>query len=443
VKSGLTAGVSLVDISPGPGIELAGYPHHPRNNTGIHDPLHAGCICLDDGATKLALVCMDLAIYPKAEVRAVREEASRLTGIPAGNILISCSHTHSGPWTSGMAFLDVLGMGWRVDEGYVAALRGRLVDLIHRAWKSSFEASIGIGKGFCGREQGVGGNRRDPLGLADPEVWTIGVKDLSGALRACLVKYTLHPTFLHSDNFLVSADYPGYIREHLGTVKPGMTLLFAQGCSGNQSPRYFRSGKTYDEARRVGYAIGAEAARVLDGLDYRRDAHLRCRSDEVQIELRKLPPRRDAEEAVARARSEWERLKATSTVERDVWNAELRFLGTEDILSFVLMQERSPHGRIADTDLPAEVQVLGIGDTRIVGLPGELFVEFGMTIQYCAPFEQCFVIELANGCLPGYACTAQAYVRGGYETGASLLTGHSGEQLVETAVRLLWETSGS
>jgi hypothetical protein len=285
----------------------------------------------------------------------------------------------------------------------------------------------------------VGGNRRDPLGLADPEVWTIGVRDLAGALRACLVKYTLHPTFLHSDNFLVSADYPGYIREHLDGVKPGTTLLFAQGCSGNQSPRYFRSGKTYAEAQRVGHAIGTEAVRVLGGLEYRRDARLGCRSTEVDVDLRTLPSRRDAEEAVARTLAEWERLKATSTVERDVWNAELRFLGAKDTLSFVVLQERTPGGRLTDPELPAEVQVLGIDDARIVALPGEIFAEYGMTIQYRAPFARCFVIELANGCLPGYVCTAQAYVQGGYETGASLLTGRSGEQLVDAAVRLLEE----
>lgn len=443
MRGTLRAGSAVVDISPGPGVELAGYPHHPRPNTGIHDPLYAGCICLDDGTTRLALVCMDLAVYPKAEVRAVREPASRLTGIPAAHILISCSHTHSGPWAGGRESLDVLGMGWRVDADYLAGLRRKLVDLIHRAWESSFEASIGIGRGFCAREQGVGGNRRDPFGLADPEVWTIGVKDLSGALRACLVKYTLHPTFLHSDNFLVSADYPGYIREHLGSVHPGMTFLFAQGCSGNQSPRYFRTGKTFAEAQRVGHAIGAEAARVLDALEYRREARLLCRSTEVDVELRHLPPRREAEQAVARTRAEWERLKATSTVERDIWNAELRFLGAENILSFVTMKERAPGGRLTDPELPAEVQVLGIGDTRIVGLPAEIFAEFGMTIQYRAPFDRCFVIELANGCLPGYACTTQAYVQGGYETGTSLLSGRSGEQLVEAAVRLLQETKGT
>jgi hypothetical protein len=61
-------------------------------------------------------------------------------------------------------------------------------------------------------------------------------------------------------------------------------------------------------------------------------------------------------------------------------------------------------------------------------------------IQFRSPFAMTFVIELANGCLPGYAATARAYVEGGYETGASLLTGRSGEQLVEAAVKLLHET---
>jgi len=56
----LKAGASIVDISPKKGIELAGYPHYLRHNTGIHDPLYASCIFLDDGITKLAIVCMDI-----------------------------------------------------------------------------------------------------------------------------------------------------------------------------------------------------------------------------------------------------------------------------------------------------------------------------------------------------------------------------------------------
>jgi neutral ceramidase len=436
----LTAGVSLVDISPGPGIELAGYPHHPRFNKGIHDPLYAGCICLDDGATKLAIVSMDLLIYSKKEVQAVRDEISRTTPIPAGNIMITCSHTHSGPWASGRLDLEALEQKLTPDPGFLSDLHRKLVSLVKDAWENRFEAQVGVEKGFCGRQHGVGGNRRNPEEIADPEVWTVGVKDAAGNLRGCLVKYALHPTFLHSDSFLVSADYPGCIRKLLAERKPGMIFLFAQGCSGNQSPRYFRTGKTYDEAMRVGYAIGEEAVRVLDSMDYRSDAKLVVTSAETEVDTRILPSRADAEKAVALARTSWEKVKAESAVERDIWNAELRFLGAEDLLAYVLVSERGESLALREDELPAEVQVIGIGDARIVGLQGELFVEFGITIQYRAPFDRTFVIELANGGLPGYACTARAYAQGGYETGASLLTGRSGEQLVDAAVRLLWET---
>jgi neutral ceramidase len=436
----LSAGVSLVDISPGPGIELAGYPHHPRYNEGVHDPLHAGCICLDDGATRLALVSLDLLMISRKEVRALREEIARQTPIPAAHVMITCSHTHSGPWASGRIDLEGLEQGLEPDRGFMADLRRKIVSLVKEAWDGRFEAAVGVDKGYCGREQGVGGNRRDPKGIADPEVWVIGVKDASGGMRACLVKYALHPTFLHSDNMRVSADYPGAIRNHLATRAPGVVLLFAQGCSGNQSPRYFRTGKTYPEAVRVGSAIGEEAARVLESMDFRGDVRLMVKSVDVDLETRVLPSLADAQKAVEMTRARWEKVKAESTVERDIWNAELPFLGAEDTLGYVRVRNRGERLSLQDDELPAEVQLIGIGDARVIGLPGELFVEFGLTIQYRAPFEKTFVIELANGCLPGYACTSQAYSQGGYETGASLLTGRSGEQLVEAAVRLIRES---
>ena len=437
MNKNLKAGTAIVDITPPPGVELAGYPHHPRPNRGVHDPLYASCLALDDGQTRLAMICTDLIVFPKPEVRALREKASQATGIPAENIMVTCSHSHSAPWASGISFLDDTGQGWAVDADYMADLRRKLLAVITEAWENLFDAQIGIDKGFCGREQGVGGNRRNPYEIADPEVWTIGVQDMSGILRACLVKYTLHPTFLHSDNFLVSADYPGALREYLGEKHPQAVVLFAQGCSGNQSPRYFRSGKTFEEARRVGRAIGAEAERVLAGLTYNPHARLLCASTEVDLELRNLPSPEAAQAAVDEARRHWEAVKSASKVERDIWNAELLLLGAEDTLALVKLQESKGREGMAGEELPAEVQVIGMDDARIVGLPGEIFVEFGLTIQYRVPFDKCFVIELANGVLPGYACTTRAYSQGGYETGASLLTGRAGEQLADAAVALV------
>jgi len=440
MKGGLLAGAAAVEISPAKGIGLAGYPHHPRPNRGVHDPLYASCLVLQDGETRLAIVALDLLLYSKSYAGKARREIEARTGIPGRNVMICCSHTHSGPWTSDSRELAAMIGGLRPDRAYVESLQSRIVELVVEADRGTFPAAVGIEKGYCGREQGVGGNRRDPRGLADPEVWTVGVKDRCGNWRAVLVKYCLHPTFLHSDNLLVSADYPGYIRGRLQSSKPGVIFLFAQGTSGNQSPRYFRSGKTFAEAERVGTEIAKEADHVLDGMTLYRDAALTVQSTDVDLELRELPPRGEAEASLAKARREWEGIKASGAPEPEVWNAELRFLGAEDTLAFVVQRDQGAGSGSRFSELPAEVQVIGIGDARIVGLPGEIFVEFGLTVQYRSPFVKTFVVELANAGLPGYAATTRAYAEGGYESGASLLTGRSGEQLVDAAVDLLQQT---
>ena len=436
----LRAGVALAEISPPPGVELAGYPHHPRPNLGVHDPLYASCLVLEDGSTRLAILTLDLLMYSKAHVYTLRQRVNEATGIPARNLLVCCSHTHSGPWASGRLDLEGLQKGLQPDGQYLAGLQRKLVRLAEDACGSLFEARIGIGKGYCGREQGVGGNRHDPRGIADPELWVLGVQDLRERWRACLVRYALHPTFLHSDNLLVSADYPGYLRRYLGERLPGLAFLFAQGPSGNQSPRFFRSGKTFAEAERAGTALGKEAARVLGALKLQESPSLWTGSSEIQIELRKLPPRAEAERRVAGARRNWDKLRESGASAEALWEAELGLLGAEDTLGYILLEQQGRGFPLRDEELPVEIQVFGIGPDRVVAVQGELFTEFGLTIQYRSPFPSTFVIELANGCLPGYAATARAYAEGGYEAGTSLLTGRSGDQLVEEAVRLLYQS---
>jgi hypothetical protein len=436
----LRAGAALTDISPPAGVELAGYPHHPRHNRGIHDPLYAACLYLEDGGTRLAIVSADILMISKRYVQAVRAQVAERTGIPPGNLMIACSHTHSGPWASGRLDLEALERGLEPDKAYLQVLQRKLVDLVDEACEDPFEARIGVDKGYCGREQGVGGNRHHPQEIADPEVWVVGVQDRQGRWRACLVRYALHPTFLHSDNLLVSADYPGYLRSRLDETHPGMVFLFAQGASGNQSPRFFRSGKTFAEAERVGVELAKAAERVLTGMELEDAPALSAFSAETELELRSLPARGEAEARVAAAKAEWERLQAAGRPPEELWIAELELLGAEDTLGYVLQNEKGRRLSLRDDELPAEVQVLGIGDARLVGVQGELFAELGLTIQYRSPFARTVVVELANGCLPGYAATARAYAEGGYEAGTSLLSGRSGDRLVETAVELLYRS---
>ncbi len=92
--TGFRAGAATSNITPEIGGPIiGGFADIP--STHIHDELHARCLVLDDGSTKLALVVVDLlGIH-----RRVSEEARRLiqesTGIPREYVMISATHTHS------------------------------------------------------------------------------------------------------------------------------------------------------------------------------------------------------------------------------------------------------------------------------------------------------------------------------------------------------------
>lgn len=433
----LYAGTALVEISPPAGVELGGYPHHPRNNKGIHDPLFGSVLLLNDGTATIVIVCLDILMLSKKLVAMCREDIEEKTGIPRSHIMICCSHSHSSPWGSERLEGEAIAAGISYDHAYVDMVLNKITLAVEEAAEHVFPGQLGVDKRYCGREDGVGGNRLHPLGIADPQVWVIGVKDLSGKLRACLAKYALHPTFLHSDNLLVSADYPGFIRSFLGSIQPEMVFLFAQGTSGNQSPRFFRSGKTFAEAERVGVAIGKKVEEILMEMDYTSEAALEVDSTAVQVRLRDFPPLAVAEKEAKKRYDHWKKLEKSGAAPEEVWAAELLFLGAENISGYCRAIENNVRIGILEDELPAEVQVLRIGDARIVALPGEVFVEFGITIQYRSPWPKTFVVELANGCLPGYACTSSVLAMGGYEAGSSMLSGRAGDQLVEAAVELL------
>ncbi len=433
------AGTAVADISPEQGIELTGYPHYERANTGIHDPLYASCIYLDDGQTRIAWISLDLTKYSKQYVQKVRERIFERTGIPQKNIMITCTHTHSGPLAAGRYDMEGLRKSLVPDAGYIAFLEDRLVHVVDEACRHPFSAMVGMEKGTCGREQGVGGNRRDPDGAADPDVWVLGIRDTEGRWRACLVEYALHPTFIHGESKVVSADYPCYLRRYLEETKPGINVLFMQGTSGNQSSRFFRIGQTYAEAERVGRSLGMEADRVLDAMECHLEARISVRSIETGLEIKTFPSKTEAEKCVEIAKSILDEKRTSHASYIETRNAEVGLLGAENTLGHVLALETFGHLAPLNDELPAEIQVFGIGDARIIGIQGEIFVEFGLAIKSESPFSKTCVIELANGVLPGYVCTAKAFEEGGYEAGSSLMTASAGEMLVRKTCGLLKE----
>ncbi len=426
-----------MDITPNQGEELAGYPHYARNNTGAHDPLYAACMYLENGGTEVAMVTLDLLFFSKQHTKKVREIVERECGIKGQNVMISCSHTHSGPWASGRLDIESLEEGKGQPEEYVKELIEKVAGIIIKAKREAFDAAFLSGTVVCGAESGVGGNRRLPGGPHDPLVSVMAVKDTKDVIRGIFVNYTLHPTFIHEWSTVCTADYPAYIRIQLNELEKDAVVGFAQGASGNQSSRYYRQGESYDEAERVGRTLAKAAYTVIEKEEWKTELDIRTAGTEIEVPIRDFGTEEELVEQMNHDKKVYEELYAKygdSKVREEyyLWqNANLKLLGSEDQLGYVRMHKRGVKIELLEEEAPAEVQVFRLGDTCVVGAQGEIFVEYALYVKAMAGFGKVIFNELANGVLPGYLYTPESLVTGGYETDTSMLDKSFGRKLVD------------
>lgn len=431
----LYAGVSERIITPDFPTFLSGYPvPQDRYHTEVHDDLKAHCFYLNNEETEIAIITLDIICYTKRRVKMVREQIHEACGIKPGNILISATHTHSGPVGGSVPF-ETWDDRREMYPFYLDKVNQLIVEGIKEAKDSAFPAKIAMGKGRCGQEQGIGGNRRDKDGPADPDVWVTGIKDKADNLRGILVNYALHPTFLHAESKTITADYPAYIYEYFQNKNSDVIVGFQNGAAGNQSSRHFRTGQTFDEAKRVGYAIASEAERVLEKLTFEDDVTLFAVSDEIMPAMKKIPSIEEAKALQQKAESEYEesvKINKPYPVQRTL---ECSLIGANRMLRMAEAGEKAIEGIL--TNSPFEIFVLGIGDNRIVTVPCEIFVEFALRLKKESPYKNTYLASTSNGYGSGYVCTPESYDEGGYEPTISMYERTVGDSIIDKALELL------
>lgn len=435
----LSAGVAVRDISPRQPLFLVGYPHEPRNSTGIHDPLLASALYLYDGTTPLVLVAVDILFVPGESVRICRNAISKATGVPSGNILISAIHTHSGPVTS-----EVLA--WKndpvvppPDPNYLEQFHRGIIEAAVAAYANAEPARLAVTRAIA---EGVGGNRLDPNGVFDSEVGLVAIRrQRDDRWLALNLIYGMHPTVLHEDSRLVSSDFPHFTRRQIAEAFPDLTTLYHLGPCGNLSPRHHVKAQTFAEAERLGRRLGASVERALCSLtpdDFCDELKLAATLREVELVANSFPSVAEAEVSLHQARERHEQLKRSGASRAEVRTAECVIFGCEEALTLAQAQASGELAKWQERYRRAEVQVLRIGDLFLVALPGEQFVEYGLELKQLAPCRA-FIISLANGELQGYLVTPAAAVAGGYEAAFALFRPESGGRMVNTALELMQE----
>ncbi len=436
----MKAGFAAVDISPRKPCFLVGYPHVERTSTGIHDPLYASAACLGEGCGTLLLISLDILIISPATASELRRKIEAATGIPYANMLIACTHTHSGPQCADM-------LAWKndpvvppPDKDYMNFLQAKVVEVAEKAAAARSEAEVAVTSAMV---SGAGCNRHSPEGPRDPEIGIIAARDgRTRKISGILVVYSMHPTVLHEDSKLVSSDFPAYARlclkEKFGD---DAEVVYLTGPAGNQSPRYHVRGQTFAEAERIGRIAGEAAAAAVASLndsDYSGEFMLKSASAKVALPSRKFPSVTEAEQKLADAREKFRRLKEEDAGHGPVRTAECDVFGAEETLTLAKAQEDGLIRELVEKYSPAEITAFRIGGACIVGFPCELFVEYGLELKKKAPCKV-FPVSLANGELQGYVVTKEAAALGGYEASNAVFAPESGELMLSAALRLIRE----
>lgn len=432
----LKAGAAQIDISPKDSQFLFGYPHVRRYSTGIHDALLSSALYLSDGRSEVMFIANDVIFVSKSSAAWVRRQINEKTGIKPVCIMITATHTHSGPITLNYLSNEADPVVPKTDKTYVEFMEQQIIKAAVQAYRSAEPAKIGLA---IADDTGVGTNRRNPGGPCDHRVPVLMVKNAtSGKNIACMVVCSMHPTVLHEDSTLVSGDFPGlsrlYLQQHvLGAACP---VLHHTGPCGNQSPRHVTRANTFDEAKRLGEILGKAVEKVLSVIQY--GGSITVGAKQILLEdlpRRQFPSVQDAQLKLHQTVARLKMLRDTKAAPQEIRTAECDWFGAEETLT---LAKAAVDGKLLNAYqlcLPAEIQAIQIGAWNFVGWQGEIFIEYALEVKRQIP--NTFIISMANGEMQGYIVTGDAAREGGYEASNALFDYQAGDIYVQKTLELL------
>jgi len=430
VPAKVRAGVARANITPGVGVDLCGFAGRGVS-VGVLDDLYATALVLDDGRRRVAILHLDLIGVEGVWARRASEQIGRQGRLPAGDVLLCCTHTHYGPTTHAYDKDSATS----AESAYMAELRFKLAGVVEQARRKLDPVVARVGRSTSD----IGINRRErlpdgriilghnPGGRIDREVIVVRLDRLTGEPLACLLNFAAHPVSQGGQARLISADFPGPAREVVEQLT-GSVCLYLQGACGNINSVIMRKGaKT---PRTLGKRLGAAAVQAYEVAEPVRLGPIGIATQQV-----KLPAKTHASAAEAR--------RAVEELEREVAHlTEAR--AHRGSLQWANMRLERAQAALDSLEggrplSPVEGGVWGVllGDVGMATGPGEIFCEIGLAVKQGSPFPHTMYVSNANGSI-GYVPIPEAYPEGGYEvTHASRVGPEAAGLLVEASLRVL------
>jgi len=437
----LRAGAATSNITPPIGaFRVGGFV--PAPSTHIHDELHARCLVLDDGKKKVAIVICDLLGFHRSVGVEARRLVQEATGIPAENVLISATHTHSAG--------SALGQSRYVNEqqldDYQLFVARRIADGVHRAnnllrpaeiafrsvdlpdpvlnrrwfWKEGQGRPNPFGKIEKVYKTGAPGPEfSHPAGPTDTALSIVALREPQGRLIAAYCAYSMHYAGFDLPGG-ISADYFGAFCNELQQMQgppdasAPFVAMMANSTSGDVGPnqrRYNEFRKTlgpYGRSLAAGREVAGAAHKALQGIDDWKDhAEIDARFRELDIGWREIEPEliawaKDVEAKAPRLPTGNVGLASKWATTPD-WATRLSYAGRVQALAAKTDKVRFP------------VQVLRLGDICIGTSPCETYSEIGLEFKQRSPFKKSFMVELSHGMF-GYLPPPHQFANGEYST---------------------------
>ncbi len=429
-----------------------------RSATHVHDELHARCLVLDDGQSKLAIVVCDLRHISAEVVADAKQIIQQSTGIPPECVLVSATHTHTSSGTlleerDGQPYYD-----------YRAFLARRIADGVQRADNQLQPARIGWGvaeeptqvfnrRWFLMPSRGTIYGAHDnielvdtnpgyhgllrPAGPVDPQITFLSVQSTTGKPISLLASYGLHyvggipANTISADYFAIFADRVG---ELLGADRhqdPPFVGMMANGTSGdvnnleryseeelkNREPKSKKRYEPYEKAREVAQLCAEKVMEAHKSLKWHD--HVKLSSVQRTLTFKRRYPT-NVELKWARAVQAKE-IKPMSTSRYSTYRTVLAYASPE-----------------MPPTIDVVVQTHRIGDLAVAAMPFEVFAEIGLELKQRSPIQPLMNISIANGS-HGYLPTPEQHRLGGYETwiGVNKVQLNASVKLVDALIEML------
>ncbi|MGA2660482.1 MAG: neutral/alkaline non-lysosomal ceramidase N-terminal domain-containing protein [Verrucomicrobiota bacterium] len=398
ISSGqMLAGTAQADITPEPGIELCGFAVRPQPSASVLDRLAIRALYLEDGPERFLWLHADLLALDQQLVARIRKRVEVEAGIAAGRLMVSATHTHSGPGT-----IRLIGCG-RPVPAYTAWVEGQFATAARGALSQCEPCELWAAEGRC--ELAV-----DRRGFAsahtDPRVGAIAWRRKDGSFKAVVLSYAMHAVCLRGTG--ISADWPGEAARVLKqSLRGGPVVLACAGACCNLNPPSV--GVAAPQMRGWGRQIAASilpescfvpVAPVCPGRSL-----LKVKRRLVTLPLEPSSPQevmRYADACLAEAGGHRE-FGPKFRLAVETWRQD--------------MMRRLADGRLPFAE--AELFGLALGKVVFIGVNAELFSQFGTLIRANGA-RAVYPVSCANGMI-GYVPTLEAYDEGGYEVDWSML----------------------